>query len=110
MVTVVVSTEQRSAALEEPAEVEELSEVEVLSDVEEKPVEVEELAELACQVNEQSENIGARRLHTMLERLLDQISFDASDKPGKSVTINKAYVDQQLGAIAKNEDLSRYIL
>lgn len=71
---------------------------------------IRRLAELACQVNEQSENIGARRLHTMLERLLDQISFDASDKPGKSVTINKAYVDQQLGSIAKNEDLSRYIL
>jgi len=71
---------------------------------------IHRLAELACQVNEQSENIGARRLHTMLERLLDQISFDASDKPGQSVTINKAYVDQQLGSIAKNEDLSRYIL
>lgn len=71
---------------------------------------IRRLAELACQVNDQSENIGARRLHTMLERLLDQISFEASDKPGNSVTIDKAYVEQQLGNIAKNEDLSRYIL
>lgn len=71
---------------------------------------IRRLAELACQVNDQSENIGARRLHTMLERLLDQVSFEASDKPGNSVTINKAYVDQQLNNIAQNEDLSRYIL
>jgi len=71
---------------------------------------IRRLAELACQVNNQSENIGARRLHTMLERLLDQISFDASDKPGNSVTIDKTYVDKQLKQIAQNEDLSRYIL
>ncbi|OGO97292.1 MAG: HslU--HslV peptidase ATPase subunit [Coxiella sp. RIFCSPHIGHO2_12_FULL_44_14] len=71
---------------------------------------IKRLAEIACQVNDQSENIGARRLHTILERLLDQISFEASDKPGESVTIDKTYVDKQLKHIAQDQDLSHYIL
>lgn len=71
---------------------------------------IKRLAEIACQVNDQSENIGARRLHTILERLLDHVSFEASDKPGESVIIDKSYVDQQLKHIAQDEDLSHYIL
>lgn len=71
---------------------------------------IQRLAEIACQVNDQSENIGARRLHTILERLLDQISFEASDKPGTAVTIDKTYVDKQLKHVAQDEDLRRYIL
>lgn len=68
------------------------------------------LAEIAFQVNDQSENIGARRLHTILERLLDQISFEASDHPGESIVIDKKYVNKQLKKLAEDEDLSRYIL
>ena len=68
------------------------------------------LAEVAWQVNENTENIGARRLHTVMERLLDLLSFEASDMSGQSVTIDVAYVDEHLGALVKNEDLSRYIL
>ncbi|PHQ79151.1 MAG: HslU--HslV peptidase ATPase subunit [Coxiella sp. (in: Bacteria)] len=71
---------------------------------------IQRIAEIAQQVNEKTENIGARRLHTILERLLDQISFDASDKDGKSVTIDGKYVDKQLGELAEDEDLSRSIL
>lgn len=71
---------------------------------------IKRLAEIAFQVNDNSENIGARRLHTILERLLDKISFDASDNPGKSVVINKTYVNEQLQKLAEDEDLSRYIL
>ncbi len=68
------------------------------------------LAEVAFQVNERTENIGARRLHTVLERLLDEISFDASDHAGSHFTIDAAYVDAHLAALVKDEDLSRYIL
>jgi len=68
------------------------------------------LAEVAWQVNENTENIGARRLHTVMERLLDLLSFEASDMSGQHVTIDVAYVDEHLGALVKNEDLSRYIL
>ncbi len=68
------------------------------------------IAEIAAQVNEQTENIGARRLHTVLERLLEKISFDASDKSGSKKTIDAAYVDSQLAELVKNEDLSQYIL
>jgi ATP-dependent HslUV protease ATP-binding subunit HslU len=71
---------------------------------------VKRLAEVAFQVNERTENIGARRLHTVMERLLETISFDASEKPGTAVTIDAGYVDEHLGELAKDEDLSRYIL
>ncbi len=68
------------------------------------------LARFAVQVNEQTENIGARRLHTILERVLDEISFEAPDLKKKNVKIDAAYVAKQLADIAKNQDLSRYIL
>ncbi|HNR90960.1 MAG TPA: ATP-dependent protease ATPase subunit HslU [Dokdonella sp.] len=68
------------------------------------------LAEVAFQVNERTENIGARRLHTVLERLLDEISFAASDHAGERFTIDAAYVDAHLASLVKDEDLSRYIL
>ena len=71
---------------------------------------IKRLAEIAFNVNEKSENIGARRLHTILERLLENISFEASEKPGESVEIDKAYVNLQLEKLAEDEDLSRYIL
>lgn len=71
---------------------------------------IERIAEIAWQVNEKTENIGARRLHTVMERLLESISFEAPDQSGVSVVIDKAYVDQQLSELAGNEDLSRYIL
>jgi ATP-dependent HslUV protease ATP-binding subunit HslU len=71
---------------------------------------VERLAQIACQVNERTENIGARRLHTVLERLLDEISFEASDRSGHRYRIDAAYVDAHLGALVDDEDLSRYIL
>jgi ATP-dependent HslUV protease ATP-binding subunit HslU len=68
------------------------------------------LARFAVQVNEQTENIGARRLHTILERVLDEISFDAPELKKKNVKIDATYVSKQLAEIAKNQDLSRYIL
>jgi ATP-dependent HslUV protease ATP-binding subunit HslU len=71
---------------------------------------VRRLAEIAYQVNERTENIGARRLHTVMERLLETVSFDASDRAHASLRIDAAYVDQHLGDLAKDEDLSRYIL
>jgi ATP-dependent HslUV protease ATP-binding subunit HslU len=71
---------------------------------------VRRIAEVACQVNESTENIGARRLHTVMERLLETISFEASDKSGSSLQINAGYVDDHLAELAKDEDLSRYIL
>jgi ATP-dependent HslUV protease ATP-binding subunit HslU len=71
---------------------------------------VERIAEFAARVNEVTENIGARRLHTVMERLLDDISFDAPDAAEKAVTIDEAYVERMLAGIVKNEDLSRYIL
>ena len=71
---------------------------------------VRRAAEVAFQVNEQTENIGARRLHTVLERLLEVISFEAADRAGESVTIDSAYVDEHLGELVDDEDLSRYIL
>ena len=66
--------------------------------------------EIATIVNERTENIGARRLHTVMEKLLDEISFEAPDLPEKSITIDAAYVERMLADIVKNEDLSRYIL
>ena len=71
---------------------------------------VRRLAEVAYQVNDRSENIGARRLHTVLERLLEAVSFEAADRGGQAVVVDAAYVDAHLAALAQNEDLSRYIL
>ncbi len=71
---------------------------------------LERIAEVAWQVNERTENIGARRLHTVMERLMDDVAFEAPDKAGSSVTIDAAYVDQRLGKLAGDDDLSRYIL
>jgi ATP-dependent HslUV protease ATP-binding subunit HslU len=71
---------------------------------------VRRIAEIAFSVNEKTENIGARRLHTVMERLLETVSFDAAENGGTSVSIDAAYVDEHLGALAKDEDLSRYIL
>jgi ATP-dependent HslUV protease ATP-binding subunit HslU len=68
------------------------------------------IAEVAYEVNERTENIGARRLHTLMERLLETLSYEAPDREGDSISIDAAYVDQQLAALAQNEDLSRYIL
>ena len=70
---------------------------------------IERLAEISATVNERQENIGARRLHTVLERLLESLSFDAPDKGGE-VVVDAAYVDAQLGGLVKDQDLSRYIL
>jgi ATP-dependent HslUV protease ATP-binding subunit HslU len=71
---------------------------------------LEEIAKFAAAVNEQTENIGARRLHTIMERLLDEISFEGPDLKKKTVRIDAAYVQKQLAEIVKNQDLSRYIL
>ena len=71
---------------------------------------VDRLAEVAFQVNERTENIGARRLHTVMERLLEKISFEAADKSGEKYLIDAEHVDKNLGSLARNEDLSRYIL
>ncbi len=71
---------------------------------------VQRIAEIAQQVNEKTENIGARRLHTILERLLEKISFEATDRRGENRVIDAEYVEQQLAAFAKDEDLSRSIL
>ena len=68
------------------------------------------IAELAWQVNEGTENIGARRLHTLMERLLETVSFQASEQQGERVSIDAAYVDEHLAALVKDQDLSRYIL
>ncbi|MFO1377075.1 MAG: ATP-dependent protease ATPase subunit HslU [Steroidobacteraceae bacterium] len=74
------------------------------------PSGVRRLAEVACTVNDRTENIGARRLHTVMERLLERVSFDAADRDGMELRIDAAYVDAQLGELAEDEDLSRYIL
>jgi len=71
---------------------------------------IEAMARIAVQVNNRTENIGARRLHTLLEHVLEDISFNGSECPGVHVEVNAAYVHQQLGEIAESEDLSRYIL
>jgi ATP-dependent HslUV protease ATP-binding subunit HslU len=68
------------------------------------------IADFAMLVNERTENIGARRLHTVMERLLDEVSFDAPDLAGRTITIDEAYVDRMLADIVRNEDLSRYVL
>ncbi len=71
---------------------------------------IDRVAELAFEVNESTENIGARRLHTMMERLLEELSFAASDCSGQTITVDKAFVDQQLSELSQDEDLSHYIL
>ena len=74
------------------------------------PEGVRRIAEIAFQVNERTENIGARRLHTVMERLLESVSYEASEQGGAQVMIDAKYVDEHLGNLAKDEDLSRYIL
>jgi ATP-dependent HslUV protease ATP-binding subunit HslU len=71
---------------------------------------IRRIAQIACDVNERTENIGARRLATVMERLLEEISFDAPERGGTTVNIDAAMVDAKLGALAANEDLSRYVL
>ena len=71
---------------------------------------IERLAQVACEVNEQTENIGARRLHTIMEKLLEDLSFEAPELEDKNVTIDAAYVNEKLGGIIKNRDLSQFIL
>lgn len=71
---------------------------------------IDRIAELAFQVNEKTENIGARRLHTMMERLLEEISFTAADNAGLTINVDRAYVDRYLAELSQDEDLSHYIL
>ncbi len=71
---------------------------------------IDEIAAVAAEVNQNVENIGARRLHTILERVLDEISFTATDRPGETVMIDAAYVRDNMGDLAKNADLSKFIL
>ena len=71
---------------------------------------VRKIAEIAFHVNERTENIGARRLHTVMERLLEVVSFDAADRAGTTLSVDAAYVEGHLGALARDEDVSRYIL
>jgi ATP-dependent HslUV protease ATP-binding subunit HslU len=71
---------------------------------------VQRLAEVAFEVNERTENIGARRLHTVMERLLETVSFDAADRSGTQVRVTREYVEANLGELVKDQDLSRYIL
>ncbi|WP_276753614.1 HslU--HslV peptidase ATPase subunit [Pseudoalteromonas marina] len=71
---------------------------------------IERIAKAAWQVNEKTENIGARRLHTVMEKLMEEISYDASEQAGTSVVIDAAYVEKHLGALVEDEDLSRFIL
>ena len=71
---------------------------------------IRKIAEAAWQVNETTENIGARRLHTVLERLMEDISYDASELGGETIEINAEYVKQHLDELVTDEDLSRFIL
>jgi ATP-dependent HslUV protease ATP-binding subunit HslU len=71
---------------------------------------VQRVAEVAWQVNESTENIGARRLHTVMERLLETVSFDSADSSGQVLTVDREYVDLHLDKLAADDDLSRYIL
>jgi ATP-dependent HslUV protease ATP-binding subunit HslU len=75
-----------------------------------EPSAIDRLAQIAHEVNERQENIGARRLSTVLERLLELVSYEAPDQAGSTLTVDAAYVDQHLGSLVKDEDLSRYIL
>jgi len=71
---------------------------------------IQQIAQVAHEVNERTENIGARRLHTIMERLLEAVSFEASDKSGESLSVDEKFVDEQLSELVQDEDLSRYIL
>ena len=71
---------------------------------------VRRLAEVAFEVNERTENIGARRLHTVMERLLEAVSFEAADRSGTHVKVDRDYVEANLGELSRDQDLSRYIL
>ncbi len=75
-----------------------------------EPDGIQRIAEVAFHVNERTENIGARRLHTVMERLLEVVSFEAADKGGQVVIVDATYVDDHLGELVQNEDLTRYIL
>jgi ATP-dependent HslUV protease ATP-binding subunit HslU len=86
-----------------------LMETEGLS-LEFQPDAIDALADAAVEVNSTVENIGARRLQTVLERVLDEVSFDASDKSGAKVVIDGPYVTSRVGQLSKNADLSRFIL
>jgi ATP-dependent HslUV protease ATP-binding subunit HslU len=74
------------------------------------PSGVRRIAEVAFDVNQRTENIGARRLHTVMERLLEEISFEAADRAGATLVIDAECVDRNLGELARDEDLARYIL
>ena len=71
---------------------------------------IEELAEISSQINSTIENIGARRLHTILEKVLEEISFSAPDKSGEKIVVDKSFVQKNLGDIIKDKDLSKFIL
>ena len=71
---------------------------------------INKIAKSAWQVNETTENIGARRLHTMMEHIMDELSYEATERSGQSITIDEAYVANMLDEIVKDEDLTRYIL
>ena len=71
---------------------------------------IDALADLAVEINTSIENIGARRLHTVMEKLLEEISFTAPDKAGSTLTVDSAYVHDKVGKLAKKGDLSRFIL
>ena len=71
---------------------------------------IKRLAEIAFSVNEKTENIGARRLHTVIEKLLEEISFNATKHDGETLMIDAAYVDNRLNELAQSEDLARYVL
>jgi ATP-dependent HslUV protease ATP-binding subunit HslU len=75
-----------------------------------KPDAIDAIADAAVEVNSTVENIGARRLQTVLERVLDDISFEASDRSGQALAIDGAYVIERVGQLSKNADLSRFIL
>ena len=71
---------------------------------------IQAMSEIAFSVNEKTENIGARRLHTVMEKLLEEVSFDAQNLHGQTITVDAALVTQRLGVLAQREDLSRYVL
>ena len=71
---------------------------------------IRQIAKIAAEVNGQVENIGARRLSTVMEKLLEEVSFDAEERRGSQLTVDAAYVDSQLKEIARNTDLSKYVL
>jgi ATP-dependent HslUV protease ATP-binding subunit HslU len=75
-----------------------------------KPDAIRRLAEIAWQVNEKTENIGARRLYTVMERLLEEVSFNATKREGETIVVDAAYVDERLKDLAQSEDLARYVL